>query len=310
MRGVYECLHWAAHAHIGLHEQELAPAPAIDPSTKAERASSRQSSVFGWTRRIGRGSHYLLLFYFLNQPHLFLSDRSTDGRRRPMWRKDRATPLQRNTVKQKNYWIRNPTSLLPVNQTRKEPRFCPHSHQYGTASYYPFRMYLYYTRPGSNPNLPVFRSLVQHEIGALDQAANEAGVMRYCRVARRCVALVATLGVLTVLLLLGAPPTAPPRRYIPPSQPFHQPYAKSLYLVHAVIWKGIDVNDRRYPTARQAIPKPADIHALSRLAPKCLQPSQRECDARQQIINTRARYSRSRHDTAKPSGTPFTNSRT
>nr|CAD7463715.1 unnamed protein product [Timema tahoe] len=42
--------------------------------------------------------------------------------------------------------------------------------------------------------------------------------MRYCRVARRCVALVAALGVLTVLLLLGAPPTAPPRRYIPPSQ--------------------------------------------------------------------------------------------
>nr|CAD7607616.1 unnamed protein product [Timema genevievae] len=46
--------------------------------------------------------------------------------------------------------------------------------------------------------------------------------MRYCRVARRCVALVAALGVLTVLLLLGAPPTAPPRRFIPPSQSLAQ----------------------------------------------------------------------------------------
>nr|CAD7607618.1 unnamed protein product [Timema genevievae] len=32
-----------------------------------------------------------------------------------------------------------------------------------------------YTRAGSNPDLPVFSSLVQHEISALDQAATEAG---------------------------------------------------------------------------------------------------------------------------------------
>nr|CAD7568035.1 unnamed protein product [Timema californicum] len=210
--GVYECLHWAAHAHIGLHERELAPVPAIDPSTKAERASSRQSSVFGWTRRIGCGSHYLLLFYFLNQPHLFLSDRSTDGRRRSMWRKNRATPLQRNTGIGK-------VELEEVNPHLRGGRVENNLGKTPPSS--PDR--------DSNLDLPVLSSRAQHNKRPLRESNPaslarwadtrwRADVMRYCRVARRCVALVAALGVLTVLLLLGAPPTAPPRRYIPPSQ--------------------------------------------------------------------------------------------
>ncbi|CAG2061960.1 unnamed protein product [Timema podura] len=51
-----------------------------------------------------------------------------------------------------------------------------HPHLLGRRDGKPFRNnHPQCTQPGSNPDLPVFGSLVQHESGALDLAATEAG---------------------------------------------------------------------------------------------------------------------------------------
>nr|CAD7256656.1 unnamed protein product [Timema shepardi] len=168
-----------------------------------------------------------------------------------MWRKNRATPLQRNTAVELNttsalanyateadlVWLdtkhKTPTYLDQNGMSQCHAKLAP-----SLSVFHQKLQYVCEEKVNRSPRAvctairPHFGSaaptLLLKPLLNLDKSYAKkddlavkgwrADVMRYCRVARRCVALVAALGVLTVLLLLGAPPTAPPRRYIPPSQ--------------------------------------------------------------------------------------------